>query len=198
MRLPFIALLCFILCLRNDSASAAKRKQKRRRTTAAATSTTTSADVTENSGSGYALYRKGLRLLKKGDPSSKLFFQQAVMKEDLVDKIDLQDALQEILTAYQDAGIPWVGHIVLADVMKKANNREDARQLVEMALQSNPHYAEAYLLKAELVDHDVDLYKMIMQMLPDLQGALRYGGMDDAHMLRRAAALYSSGLVWVR
>jgi hypothetical protein len=53
--------------------------------------------------------------------------------------------------------------------MKKANNRDDARQLVEVKLQSNPQYFEAFLLKAELVAHDVALYKIMMQMLPDLQ-----------------------------
>lgn len=146
--------------------------------------------------SGYAMYRKAGEHLRKGAyQKSKQLYREALVRDDLVGRIDINTAVDQMLEDHRDAGVPWAGYTLVAEVMRTAGNKDDARQLVELALQENPSYPDAAVLKAELVDHDVDLYKLIMQMQPDLQNAIR-NGYDDPEILSRAAAMYSNCLIW--
>lgn len=145
---------------------------------------------------GYSKFQSARQSLRKGNiKNSKALFRQALISDDLVSGIDINSAIELVVDDYTKAGLIEVGYTLVAELMKVAGNVEDARHLVALALQANPNYPDAAILKAELVEHDVDLYALIMRMQPDLQVAIS-NGLDDPGILSRAGALYSTCLIW--
>lgn len=198
MRIRIDAVSFLLLCwLCPVTVSAAATGGNKRRAKPKGTNAATVENKVEHSETGYELFKKGMRLLKKENPASRRLFAEALWRDDLSNSIDFNSAVEQIITAYREVGTVWIGQALIAEVLKKANRRDEARALVQMAMTANPEYAEAHVLRAELVDHDVDLYAMIMKQMPDIKNALSYG-YNDPDILRRVAALYSTALVWVR
>lgn len=177
----FCFLCTFLLCL--DPVAATRRRRQRD-------------FLPSDPQTGHEMFQRAVHLLHQREyQKSKNLFRQAIRSDDIIQHSDINDVIEQMLTVHKDAGVVWAGYTLVAEVMKAAGNKDDARQLVQMALTANPSYADAAILKAELVDHDVDLYALIMRMMPDLQTAIQ-NGMNDPEILSRAAALYSNCLVW--
>ena len=192
MTLLFRLLFCILLLIliRCPAAARKKRREKSYKKDQEKISE-------DNEESGYNMYQQSFTLLRKGDIlGSRKLLRNALMRSDLINQKGPEEVFDTVIRQYTEAGQVCTGYLMVAEVYKKILNKAQARGLVDIALASDPTCAEAYVLKSELVDHDVDLYKMIMEMHGDLQLALKLEP-NDPNILKRIAALYSNALIWV-
>lgn len=147
---------------------------------------------------GFEIFTRGLRLINNGKyDESWQVLMQAILTDNLIHHIDINEAVKQIFQAYEKAGKPWLGYTLLASAMTKGGNKGEAKELVSLALSLKPDDTEANVQFAELIDHDPDLYKLYLKMEPYISIALK-GGYDNPDILNRVAALYGNCMIWDR
>jgi hypothetical protein len=129
-----------------------------------------------SSGDGNQRLNKAIKYLHKGHyKKSETILRTFVDDLHLLLQMDLRTSLERIIQEYHQVELSWVGLTIVAEILAKIGDKDQARLLAYEALKTNENYADSYILLAELVDHDVDLYQLYLKVEPYLLPAISYG-----------------------